>query len=179
MLMPKQQNTGQPPHSGPSTNRPTSSGGCIAATTTLRAIEEDYPIDAQILICPVLNNTATVEGQWAESQFSPWLTPSRMTWYRDLYFPSASEPWEWHASPVYAPAKLMALCPPTFLAIAECDLLAPEAKEYADSLTSQGVSVDKRVYTGGTHSLLVLAGYVSPRDLLYARTDTMLLAFTS
>lgn len=179
MLMPKLQKAGKLPPPGPLTDRPMSSGGCIAATTTLRAVEDGFRPIAQLLVCPVLDNTATVESRWAKSQFSPWLTPSRMTWYRDLYFSSASETWGWHASPLYASPELIALCPPTFLAVAECDLLAPEAEAYADSLALYGVSTYKRIYTGGTHSLLVLAGYVLPFDSSCKSTDTMLPAFTS
>lgn len=50
--------------------------------------------------------------------------------------------------------------PSTFLAVAECDLLAPEAIRYGDFLQKSGADVDVQLYSGATHSILILAGYV-------------------
>lgn len=113
-----------------------------------------------MLICPVIDNTATVQSAWAASQNAPWLTPTRMQWYRQKYFGDDTEkqPAEWTASPCFAPADLLARSPPTFLAIAGCDLLAPEAIAFAEKLRAAGVPIDAQTYPGGTHSVLVLAG---------------------
>ena len=44
--------------------------------------------------------------------------------------------------------------PPTFLCIAECDILADENREMADRLRAAGVAVETKVYRGATHSFL-------------------------
>lgn len=44
--------------------------------------------------------------------------------------------------------------PPTFLCIAECDILADENREMADRLQAAGVAVQAKVYHGATHSFL-------------------------
>lgn len=111
----------------------------------------------QVLICPVIDNTATDETGWATSRHSPWLTPSRMTWYRQKYFRTERDTRDWQASPCFAPPDILGTSPNTFLAIAECDLLAPEAHQFGKLLKSSGVDIDVQLYKGATHSVLILA----------------------
>ncbi|EFX03757.1 candidate lipase from carbohydrate esterase family ce10 [Grosmannia clavigera kw1407] len=141
-----------------------SAGGGLASIVGLKAADAAYATTVkpcfQMLICPVIDNTATVESAWAASQHSPWLTPTRMQWYRNKYFvgDAQKQTAEWTASPCFAPNELLARSPPTFLAIAGCDLLAPEATDFAEKLRVAGVPVDVQTYPGGTHSMLILAG---------------------
>jgi acetyl esterase len=44
--------------------------------------------------------------------------------------------------------------PPSFLAIAECDVLADENRAMAEALRNANVEVEERVYRGATHSFL-------------------------
>jgi acetyl esterase len=44
--------------------------------------------------------------------------------------------------------------PPSFLAIAECDILADENRVMADALRQANVEVEEHVYKGATHSFL-------------------------
>lgn len=167
-----------------------SAGGGLAAITGLKIASSDdktltHPI-IQLLICPVIDNTVNVDTDpaertgWQASQYSPWLTPTRMQWYRGQYFQGAppTTTAEWTASPCYAPAALLAASPPTFLGIAGCDLLAPEAKAYGAQLTAAGVSIDVKTYAGGTHSVLVLAGRVYGYPNIYRKYMYMLTSFT-
>lgn len=136
-------------------------GGGLAATVSMKAALDPEMVEkivCQILICPVIDNTATVDSVWATSMHSPWLTPSRMTWYRNMYFRSEEETRNWDASPCFAPGEMLRSSPSTFLAIAECDLLAPEAIQYGKALQNSGVNVDAKMYAGATHSVLILAG---------------------
>ncbi|KAE8552450.1 hypothetical protein EYB25_006344 [Talaromyces marneffei] len=138
-----------------------SAGGGLAATVSMKAALDagiTERIVCQILICPVIDSTATVDTAWATSKHSPWLTPSRMTWYRNMYFRSEDERRNWDASPCFAPEEALQQSPSTFLAIAECDLLAPEDFQYGHALQKLGVDVDAQVYSGATHSILILAG---------------------
>jgi acetyl esterase len=59
------------------------------------------------------------------------------------------------ADPLVCPlrADLRGL-PATFLAIAECDILADANRDMAERLRASGVRVDARVYRGATHSFL-------------------------
>ncbi|KAF3017849.1 hypothetical protein E8E14_012090 [Neopestalotiopsis sp. 37M] len=137
-----------------------SAGGCLTAILSLKISQmEIWPKPIfQIMLCPVIDNTATVETAWAKSGNAPWLTPSRMTWYREMYFSSSSEATHWDASPCFAPTELLARSPQTFIAVSECDLLAPEALNFGESLKKAGVSTRVEIYKGATHSILVLAG---------------------
>lgn len=142
------------------------SGGCLAAILSMRIAQDDtIPVTAQpklqVLICPVIDNTATISTTWAETKFSPWLTPARMTWYRQKYFTSSTEPREWTASPCFAHPQMLSRSPRTFIAVADCDLLATEGLDYAQKLRASGVDVEVKICPGATHSVLGLAGYVT------------------
>ncbi|KAL6246444.1 hypothetical protein RBB50_006680 [Rhinocladiella similis] len=138
-----------------------SAGGNLMAILSLKASQLDTPIRPifQFFICPVVDNTATIETTWSTSRHSPWLTPQRMTWYRERYFGTNTDSTkEWTASPCFAPDELLRRYPKTFVAVAECDLLAPEGLMFADRLGTLGVPTEVKVYKGATHSILVLAG---------------------
>lgn len=53
---------------------------------------------------------------------------------------------------------MLAQYPKTFVAVAECDLLAPEGLAYGARLKDAGVPTETKIYKGATHSVLVLAG---------------------
>jgi len=100
-----------------------------------------------------------------------------MLWYRKLYFqgntPEADQH-HWHASPCYAPPSLLAQSPDTLIAIADCDLLAPEAAQYAASLRQNGVKVETKEYKGAIHILLSLAGaHDIAKDLVHDACEAL------
>ncbi|KAL3459153.1 alpha/beta hydrolase fold-domain-containing protein [Aspergillus heterothallicus] len=125
----------------------TSAGGNIAAVLSLKAsqLTPAFPLRAQILIVPVIDNTATTGTIWAKNQLAPWLTPQRMLWYRAMYLPNnPSDAGDWAASPNLAPRALLAKTPRTWIAVSGCDLLAPEAEAFAGLLEGawKGEGVD-------------------------------------
>jgi acetyl esterase/lipase len=145
----------------------TSAGGNLAAVLSLKASALSPPVAlrAQILVVPVIDNTATVETIWAANQHAPLLTPARMEWYRAMYLPNASDARNWDASPNLAPVELLAKSPRTWIAVSGQDLVAPEAMLFAGQLERawkeegvQGRDVTVKVYEGGTHSILAMAG---------------------
>ncbi|KAL4947505.1 Alpha/Beta hydrolase protein [Aspergillus filifer] len=153
----------------------TSAGGNLAAVLSIKASSLPAPINIcfQLLVVPVIDNTASVEGVWGENQFAPWLTPARMTWYRDMYFPNPESCREWEASPNLAASELLAKSPDTFIAVSGQDLLAPEARVFASVLEKawtdeqvEGRNVEVKVYEGGTHSILAMSGVLSQGKLL-------------
>lgn len=138
-------------------------GGGLAAVVGLKAALDGDLVSQpcfQLLICPVIDNTATISTTWSTSRHSPFLTPGRMEWYRQQYFKGDTERSNWDASPCFAPTSLLAQSPSSFIGIAACDLLAPEAIKYSESLREAGVTVECKIYNGATHSVLILAGYV-------------------
>lgn len=142
-----------------STNRAFRGGNLAAVVSMQSNIAKLSPAPLfQLLIVPVIDNTATISTSWATSQHSPFLTPGRMGWYQDQYLPNHADRANWDVSPCFAPRETLALSPKTFIAIAECDLLAPEGLRYADLLRESGVEVETKVYKGATHSILVTAG---------------------
>lgn len=130
---------------------------CVAALKTA-ASENPIPLLFQLLIVPVVDNTAVVETIWAKNQNAPWLTPKRMLWYRRMYLPNQDDWKNWDASPNLAPNELLSKMPPTLMAISEQDLLAPEALRFAEQLQSLGVRVETDILEGSTHSILALNG---------------------
>jgi acetyl esterase/lipase len=139
------------------------SGGGLAAVVSMRAatLTPPIPLLAQVLICPVLDNIATADSptsRWYSNRHAPFLTPSRMLNYRNMYLPNQADRANWDASPVLAPKELLKGSPKTWLAIAGCDLLAKEAEDFGGMLGQVGVKVEVRVYEGCTHSILMLPG---------------------
>lgn len=120
-----------------------------------------HPPVSLLLFIPVVDNTATVEGVWKlNAETAPWLTPSRMEWYRKLYFTQDNHRSKWDASPNLAPAYLLSKLPKTWIAVAEMDVLAPEALAFGEQLQGLGVDVETVVVKGGTHSILSLHGVI-------------------
>lgn len=162
----------------------TSAGANLASAVALRAADAGCRGPAfQLLVVPVVDNTATATagGVWAGNRHAPWLTPARMTWYRRMYMPDERDWSSWDASPNLAPEGLLSRMPPTWMAVSEQDLLAPEALAFAAQLEGLGVPVETIVYKGSTHSLLALNGMVdtslyfllgrAPTDLLRNRVS--------
>lgn len=145
----------------------TSAGGQIAASLSIKAAILDPPIKLsfQLLIVPVIDNTATVSTAWRARKNAPWLTPARMEWYRRMYLLDKRDAERWEASPNYAPTSLLANSPRTWVAVSEQDLLATEAELYAEQLkeawrehANDTLSVEVKSYQGSTHSILAMSG---------------------
>lgn len=119
-----------------------------------------------LLIVPVIDNTATPGQGWYNTK-APWLTPARLLWYRKMYMPNGhgldakSEREEWQMSPNLAQSKLLSKCPPTWIAVAEHDLLATEALAFSNQLLAAKVRVQTKVYQGCPHPILSLNGVLS------------------
>lgn len=145
----------------------TSAGANLAIVLGLKAAQElDIHICSQLLIVPVIDNTATADEVWRQNCNAPWLTPSRMIWYRQMYMPVEDDWKHWDASPHLAPEALLKLLPPTWIAISEQDLLALEAHLFARQLSELKVPVTTYEVEGGTHSILALCGILKKGRLM-------------
>lgn len=153
----------------------TSAGANLAVVLCLKAAQElQIRICFQLLIVPVIDNTATVEGIWRQNRNAPWLTPSRMIWYRRMYIPIESDWKNWDASPHLAPEGLLKRLPPTWMAISGQDLLAPEARLFARQLSELKVPVTVYEVEGGTHSILALCGILRKGEVMMKKAATAL-----
>lgn len=136
----------------------------------------------QLLVVPVIDNKATPGNGWTNI-YAPWLTPDRMIWYRKMYLPNDGiirelSREDWQICPNLAPPKLLSKCPPTWIAVSECDLLATEALAYAQQLRETKVQTDVKVYQGSTHSILGLNGVLSKgRELMWDAASVLSKAF--
>lgn len=154
----------------------TSAGGQLAASLALKAatLAPPIPLAFQLLVVPVIDNTATASTIWAKNKNAPWLTPARMLWYRNMYFTDEKSAEMWEASPNFAGKALLAKTPKTWIAISEQDLLAPEAEAYAEQLKDAWAEagVDEKVvvntYEGSTHSILAMTGMSPPQHSFIA-----------
>ncbi|CAJ2508932.1 Uu.00g139580.m01.CDS01 [Anthostomella pinea] len=150
----------------------TSAGAQLAASLSLQAALLQPPVEIafQMLVLPVIDNTATTSTTWASRANAPWLTPARMLWYRKMYLREESDALRWEASPNLAPRDLLAKSPRTWIAVAEQDLLVPEAEAYAVQLReawelssverADGEVVVSR-YEGSTHCTLAFSGILT------------------
>ncbi|KAJ3467143.1 hypothetical protein MRS44_004707 [Fusarium solani] len=154
----------------------TSSGGNIALAAGIAASNPGAPLPTAkpslpntashppaslLLFIPVVDNTATAEDVWKpNAETAPWLTPERLSWYRKLYLPRDEDCKSWDSSPNFAPESLLKNLPKTWIAVAEMDILAPEALAFGEQLKGLGVEVDTLVVEGATHSILSLHGII-------------------
>ncbi|KAL1889083.1 hypothetical protein Sste5346_009148 [Sporothrix stenoceras] len=139
----------------------TSAGANLSCVAALRQIEAlgTSPLKGCLCIVPVVDNTSTADTVWkTNAETAPWLTPSRMLWYRRMYMPDTKDWSNWYASPNLAPEELLEKMPPTWMAVSEQDLLAPEGIAFAEKLQGLGVKAELQILRGCTHSILALDG---------------------
>jgi acetyl esterase len=121
----------------------------VAACLALRAANEPLPV-AMLLNYGAFDPAATPSYARFDGP-AYMLTIAEMDRFWDNYTAD-------HASltdPLVAPLNAdLAGLPATFLAIAECDILADANLAMAARLTAAGVAVEAQVYRGATHSFL-------------------------
>ncbi|CAK1358415.1 AB hydrolase superfamily protein [Cercospora beticola] len=152
-----------------------STGGNLAAVLVLEAacLFPSFKPVLMLLIVPVIDNTATPGNGWYNLN-APWLTHSRLLWYRSMYLPEGpsheddySTREKWQISPNLAPSKVLSKCPRTWIAVAEYDLLATETLAFSSQLRASGVEASVKMYNGSTHGILALNGILSKgRELM-------------
>lgn len=101
---------------------------------------------------------STAYPSWREFQDSTVLGARFMTWMRDFYLPDEADRTKWECSPIFAPQEAFEKAPPTFVAVAELDILRDEGIAFAEKLKQAGVNVDLRTYQGCLHDIPELSG---------------------
>jgi len=140
-----------------------SSGGNLAALLALKGPQMNPPIPVifQLLMVPVTDNTATVEGpypSWKECQNTVWLNLDRMNWFQNYYFPNKEDRAKWEASPMFAPDEMLAKVAPAHIAVNELDILRDEGIAYGEKLRRLGVPVEIKVHKGVPHQIMAMDG---------------------
>ncbi|KAG6899892.1 hypothetical protein C0993_005691 [Termitomyces sp. T159_Od127] len=137
-----------------------SSGGNLAAILALKAAERNPPIPLvfQLLVVPVIDNTASDNNLWAENQNAPWLSPDRMSWFRNNYLPHIEDRTKWDASPIFAPTELLTKVPSAWIGVAALDILKEEGILYGKKLKELGVKVETVTYEGAPHPIMAMDG---------------------
>ena len=125
-----------------------SAGGNLATGVALLAKEANIQIDTQILLYPVtdLSYDSHSYETYAENY---GLDRDVMKWFGDLYI---RVPEDAH-NPLLAPIRAdVTGLPPTFLVVAENDVLRDEGLAYAKKLQQSGVVVQQSIASGLVHS---------------------------
>jgi hypothetical protein len=116
----------------------------------------------QLLIVPVVDNTATSSGEryasWRENAETAWLPADHMIWFRDHYLPKTEDRVKWDNSPIFAPDDLVSNAPRAWIAVAEMDILRDEGIAYGEKLKKAGVGVTVKLYEKAPHPIIVLDG---------------------
>lgn len=138
-----------------------SAGANLAAVVAQRATnlpQQSHQLVSQVLIVPVLDNTATIDNNptWKELQYTASLTAAKMTWYRRHYLPCEHEWANPEASPLLSPHELLSRLPSTLILVAELDILRYEGEEYGRKLDEAGVNVEVRVMPGVPHPFIAM-----------------------
>ncbi|MGN6376201.1 MAG: alpha/beta hydrolase [Sphingomonas sp.] len=128
-----------------------SAGANLSLAANLRLRETGAPVcDALLLNYGAFDMTARPSHDRYDGD-SYMLTVPEMAEFWDNYLRSPADERDPLARPLLAD---LAGLPPTFLCIAECDILADENREMARRLRDAGVTVTSTVYPGATHSFL-------------------------
>ncbi|OCH96136.1 Alpha/beta hydrolase fold-3 [Obba rivulosa] len=141
-----------------------SSGANLAAILTHKAAlsEPPIPIIFQLLVVPVVDNTASPDGEkypsWKENANTVSLTPEKMLWFRNNYLPNKEDWTKWDNSPIFAPEEAFKKAPNAWIAVAELDILRDEGIAYGKKLEEAGAQVNLQVYKGAPHPIMAMDG---------------------
>lgn len=151
------------------------SGGNLAAIATHKAALLNPPISItfQVLIVPVIDNTASVSGDpyksWKDNENTPALSPEKMIWFKSNYMPNEADWKSWDSSPIYAPDESFAKAPDAWIGVAELDILRDEGLAYGEKLKAFGKKVETKIYKGAPHPIMAQDGtYLLPVEQISA-----------
>jgi acetyl esterase/lipase len=141
------------------------SGGNLAAIVAHKASGLDpplpYPLVFQLLVVPVVDNTATVAGpypSWKELENTAALTPEKMLWFRNNYHKNSDDCIRWDSSPIFAPEASFSTVPDAWIGVCELDILRDEGIAYSKKMKDAGKKVEVRVYEGSPHPIMAMDG---------------------
>jgi acetyl esterase len=139
-----------------------SAGGNLATVCARLARDEGGPkIAMQVLAYPVVDHDFETDS-YREQADNPLMGRNDMTWYWDLYAPSAADRDRPEASPLRTD-DLSGL-PPAYVIIPGHDPLRDEVLAYAERLQEAGVPVTRRNYDDQAHGFLTMVNFLPTAD---------------
>ncbi|SBV93345.1 conserved hypothetical protein [uncultured Dysgonomonas sp.] len=136
-----------------------SAGGNMTIGTCMKAKDNKGPdIKCQILLWPYSDAGINTESfkKYGEERF---LTKSLMIWMRDNYLSDRMQHDDIYVSPVRATTNQLKGLPPTFIEVAENDILRDAGEELGRKLDEAGVDVTTVRFNGVIHDWGLLNGY--------------------
>jgi len=135
-----------------------SAGGNLAFATALALRETGGPALAGLLAAyPVIGPDFDTPS-YREFATGYGLTTARMAAFWRLYLRDAAD----RANPLADPSRgNLAGLPPTFIQVAELDVLRSEGESFAAQLRAAGVKCDLRIYPGMLHGFMLLTEAVA------------------
>jgi acetyl esterase/lipase len=128
-----------------------SGGACIAAAMTLMIRDRGAPPPRFVaLICPMLDDRNETASSHEITDIGIWDREANLLAWKAILGNQAGA----DVSPYAAPARSGDLTglPPTFIAVAELDVLRDEGLAYATKLMASGVPTELHVYPGAFHT---------------------------
>ncbi|MFL9836158.1 alpha/beta hydrolase [Flavobacterium sp. ST-75] len=131
-------------------------GGNMTAVTAIRAIQNNGPkLTNLVMFWPIVAadfETSTYQ-RFGENRF---LTTPLMKWMYDQYTKDLNQREEVYASPLNASEDILKHFPPTFIPVAEADVLREEGEAFGRKLDQAGVEVATIRYNGMIHDFGLL-----------------------
>ncbi len=138
-----------------------SAGANMATVIAMMARDRKGPsIQFQLLICPATNLKDTNTLSYKQFGFGIWVPEELMKWYTSYYLENLADIGNPYVSPLLA-SNLSDL-PPSFIVIAEFDILRDEAEAYGKRLQEAGVNACMKIYPGQIHDFVIF-GKVMPK----------------
>ncbi|MEL1244954.1 alpha/beta hydrolase [Flavobacterium sp. DGU11] len=126
-------------------------GANMTAVTAIRSIQNNGPKIANlIMLWPIVAADFETETYQRFGQ-DRFLTTPLMKWMYDQYTTDLNQREEIYASPLNAPLDILKHFPPTFIPVAEADVLREEGEAFGRKLDEAGVEVTTIRYNGMIH----------------------------
>lgn len=139
-----------------------SAGGALAAGLALRSRDERGPVNAQLLIYPVVDLPRDDRASYRNCAEGYGLTRDAMDYFVRHYLPRAADAQAPYALPLHATSHRDLA--PALVITAEYDVLRDEGEAYARTLEKAGTAVQLTRYDGMHHGFMALNGLVRGAD---------------
>jgi acetyl esterase len=151
-----------------------SAGGNLSAAANLALLRDgEAPLSAMIVNYGAFDGRADYPSYRRYDGPAYNLTTAEMAIFWTNYLRGEED----FGDPLACPMRGdLAGLPPTFFAVAACDILADENRDMAARLRAAGVAVDFREYAGATHSFLEAVSISPLADRALAETSAWLRA---
>jgi acetyl esterase len=136
-----------------------SAGACLAAVTALRLRDEGGPsLRGQLLFYPVTDYPEVLPESYRTYATGYGLTSAGTLWFWEQYLPHPGAGAHPYASPLRMETAVG--LPPTYVVVAEYDVLRDEGEAYAHRMQAAGIATVSRCAEGMNHGFLKFAGVI-------------------